>query len=66
MFINEIKVIAKLFYGKANAYDMKKPYDKIVQDMREISEFRFQIAREKARLNGYTKNYESFTKFMEA
>ena len=66
MSINDIKVIAKLFYGEANAYDMKKPYDKVVQTMRETSEFRFQIAREKARLNGYTESYESFTRFMEA
>jgi len=66
MTINEIRVIAKLFYGEADAYDKSAPYDQVVQTMRDISEFRFQIAREKCHLNGYTNDYDSFTKFMEA
>jgi len=66
MTINEIRVIAKLFYGEADAYDKSAPYDQVVQTMRDISEFRFQIAREKCHLNGYTKDYDSFTKFMGA
>jgi GTP-sensing pleiotropic transcriptional regulator CodY len=64
MTINEIRVIAKLFYGEADAYDKNAPYDQVVQTMRDINEFRFQIAREKCHLNGYTKDYDSFTAFM--
>ena len=66
MTINEIRVIAKLFYGTADAYDKSAPYDKVVQTMRDISEFRFQIAREKCYLNGYANDFDSFIKFMEA
>ena len=66
MSINEIRVVAKLFYGEADAYDKNTPYDQVVQTMRDIDEYRFQIAREKCHLNGYTKDYESFTKFMES
>jgi len=64
MTINEIRVIAKLFYGEADAYDKSAPYDQVVQTMRDTSEFRFQIAREKCYLNGYAKDYDSFTAFM--
>ena len=64
MTINEIKVIAKLFYGEADAYDKSASFEQVVKTMRDISEFRFQIAREKCNLNGYVKDYGTFSAFM--
>jgi hypothetical protein len=66
MTVNEVIVISKIFYGKAGAFPNDMPFDKVVSRMRDESEFRFQIAREKCNLGGYTKDYDSFTAFMAA
>jgi len=66
MTVNEVIVTAKIFYGKADAFPRDMPYDQVVNKMRAESEYRFQIAREKCHLGGYTKDFDSFTAFMAA
>ena len=64
MSINRIKVIAKIFYGHADGFDPALPFDQVVKNMRDESEYRFQIARSKAERMKYDLSFESFRKFM--
>jgi hypothetical protein len=66
MTINEVIVTAKIFYGTADAIPSDMPFEEAVNKMRAESEYRFQIAREKCHLGGYTKDFETFTAFMAA
>ena len=66
MTINEVIVVAKIFYGKADSFPKDMPFDQVVAKMREESEYRFQIACEKCHLGGYTKDFDSFAAFMAA
>ncbi len=65
MTINEVIVTSKIFHGHANAIPRNMPYEDAVNEMRAESEYRFQIAREKCHLGGYTKDFETFTTFMK-